>query len=372
MPIAECPDCGAILSNGLCPRCLVKLGIDGAGPSRRESGSTFDLPARPGSVLETIGATIGGVPRVLLRDTALGEEPSPIVRPSNGNDTSTRYRIDGEIARGGMGSVLKGRDADLGRDVAIKVLREDLREKDDLVRRFVEEAQIGGQLQHPGVVPIYELGTFADKRPYFSMKLVKGQTLSELLAARPTPADDLPRFLSIFAAMAQTMAYSHTRGVIHRDLKPSNVMVGSFGEVQVMDWGLAKVLARGGVVADAKAGKEKPPETLIATARSGSDLELSHAGSILGTPSYMPPEQARGETAMIDERADVFALGLDPRRDPHGLAGLHGPELRRNPPQGRAGRHGRGPRPAGRLRGRGRADRTGEGLPGGRTRGPAA
>ena len=146
-----------------------------------------------------------------------------------------------------MGAVLKGRDPDLGRDVAIKVLREDLRDNGDLVRRFVEEAQIGGQLQHPGVVPIYELGTFADQRPYFSMKLVKGQTLADLLAARSGPADDLPRFLSIFAAIAQTMAYAHTRGVIHRDLKPSNVMVGSFGEVQVMDWGLAKVLPRGGV-----------------------------------------------------------------------------------------------------------------------------
>ena len=208
-----------------------------------------------------------------------------------------------------MGSVLKGRDPDLGRDVAIKVLREDLRDNGDLVRRFVEEAQIGGQLQHPGVVPIYELGTFADQRPFFSMKLVKGQTLADLLAARSGPADDLPRFLSIFAAIAQTMAYAHTRGVIHRDLKPSNVMVGSFGEVQVMDWGLAKVLPRGGVVDDAKAGKEPPQETLIATARSGSDTDLSHAGSVLGTPSYMAPEQARGETDRIDERADVFALG---------------------------------------------------------------
>ena len=208
-----------------------------------------------------------------------------------------------------MGSVLKGRDPDLGRDVAIKVVREDLRDNGDLVRRFVEEAQIGGQLQHPGVVPIYELGTFADKRPYFSMKLVKGQTLADLLAARSGPADDLPRFMSIFAAVAQTMAYSHTRGVIHRDLKPSNVMVGSFGEVQVMDWGLAKVLPRGGLAADAHAGKELPPETLIATARSGSDAGLSHAGSVLGTPSYMAPEQARGENELINERADVFALG---------------------------------------------------------------
>ena len=208
-----------------------------------------------------------------------------------------------------MGAVLKGRDPDLGRDVAIKVLREDLRDNGDLISRFVEEAQIGGQLQHPGVVPIYELGTFADKRPYFSMKLVKGQTLADLIAARSGPADDLPRFLSIFAAVAQTMAYSHTRGVIHRDLKPSNVMVGSFGEVQVMDWGLARVLPRGGLAADAKAGMEPPAETLITTARSGSDRGISHAGSVMGTPSYMAPEQARGETELINERADVFALG---------------------------------------------------------------
>ena len=97
---------------------------------------------------------------------------------------SIRYRIDGEIARGGMGAVLKGRDPDLGRDVALKVLRDDLRDNADMVRRFVEEAQIGGQLQHPGIVPIYELGTFADRRPFFSMKLVKGHTLAQLLEAR--------------------------------------------------------------------------------------------------------------------------------------------------------------------------------------------
>ena len=315
MPENRCPSCGAPLPahapGGHCPHCLLLQGLDSDPPSsdRGSNDATLDLPARAGSVLETIGATLGGVPRVLLRDTAVGEEPSPIIRPVNGDEPSIRYRIDGEIARGGMGSILKGRDPDIGRDVAIKVLREDLRDNGDLVRRFVEEAQIGGQLQHPGVVPIYELGTFADRRPFFSMKLVKGQTLAGLLAARSGPADDLPRFLSIYAAVAQTMAYAHTRGVIHRDLKPSNVMVGSFGEVQVMDWGLAKVLPRGGVVDDAKAGKEKPQETLIATARSGSEREPSHAGSILGTPSYMAPEQARGETERINERADVFALG---------------------------------------------------------------
>ena len=126
-----------------------------------------------------------------------------------------------------MGAVLKGRDPDLGRDVALKVLREDFRDNADMVRRFVEEAQIGGQLQHPGIVPIYEMGTFGDRRPFFSMKLVKGDTLARLLAARKDPGDGLPRFLSIFEAIAQTVAYAHARGVIHRDLKPSNVMVGS-------------------------------------------------------------------------------------------------------------------------------------------------
>ncbi len=311
-PQRTCPDCGATLPadapRGLCPNCLMGAALPSTSPASHETTGTFEL-AGPG-VLDSIAQSIGTVPRVLLRDTAPGETPGPVVRPdSTDADRSIRYRIDGEIARGGMGAVLKGRDPDLGRDVAIKVLRADLHDKADLVRRFVEEAQIGGQLQHPGVVPIYELGTFADRRPFFSMKLVKGQTLADLLEDRSGPADDLPRFLSIFAAIAQTMAYSHTRGVIHRDLKPSNVMVGSFGEVQVMDWGLARVLPRGGVAADARAGQEPPEETLITTAQSGSDRDHSRAGSIMGTPSYMPPEQARGQTDRGDEQADVFALG---------------------------------------------------------------
>ena len=156
-----------------------------------------------------------------------------------------RYQLLGEIARGGMGAVLKGRDPDLGRDLALKVLLDQHRGRADLIDRFVEEAQICGQLQHPGVVPVYELGRLPDRRPFFAMKLVKGQTLAALLAGRSSPADDLPRFLAIFEAVCQTVAYAHARGVIHRDLKPSNVMVGSFGEVQVMDWGLAKVLPQG-------------------------------------------------------------------------------------------------------------------------------
>ena len=131
---------------------------------------------------------VGAVPRVLLRDTDAGAEPpARPAGPRGRGRRSTRYRIDGEIARGGMGAVLKGRDPDLGRDLAVKVLRDDHRDNPDLVRRFVEEAQIGGQLQHPGIVPIYELGTFADRRPFFAMKLVKGHTLADLLADRDRP-----------------------------------------------------------------------------------------------------------------------------------------------------------------------------------------
>jgi serine/threonine-protein kinase len=215
----------------------------------------------------------------------------------------------GEIAHGGMGAVLKGRDVDLGRDLAVKVLLESHKDKPDLVNRFVEEAQIAGQLQHPGVVPVYELGTFTDRRPYFSMKLVKGRTLASLLADRPDPAHDLPRFVSIFEAVCQTVAYAHARGVIHRDLKPSNVMVGGFGEVQVMDWGLAKVLKTGGVADEKEPPEPAPQVSVIQTARSGSDADASRAGSVLGTPAYMSPEQARGEIDAVDRRSDVFGLG---------------------------------------------------------------
>jgi serine/threonine-protein kinase len=266
-------------------------------------------PAARG-VLETLANSFGSVPRVLLRDTDARYE-GPLVKPASTEvpDAPGRYQLFGEIARGGMGAVLKGRDNDLGRELAVKVLLEQHRENPELVRRFVEEAQIGGQLQHPGIVPVYELGTFPDRRPYFAMKLVKGRTLAAILSERNDPHDDLPRFLGIFEQVAQTVAYAHARGVIHRDLKPSNVMVGSFGEVQVMDWGLAKVLAEGGVADEQKRTSAPVDESMIRTVRSGSAQDESQAGSVLGTPAYMAPEQAAGDVDRVDRRADVFGLG---------------------------------------------------------------
>ena len=200
------------------------------------------------SLFDALAVNNGIGPGRLAPRHGIQHRMEPLVRPSSPEmpRDAGRYQILGEIGRGGMGAVMKGRDPDLGRDLAVKVLLEEHRDAPDLVRRFIEEAQIGGQLQHPGIVPVYELGSFSDQRPYFTMKLVKGRTLAALLEERAGPGTDLPRFLGIFEQVCQTVAYAHARGVIHRDLKPSNIMVGSFGEVQVMDWGLAKVLPQGG------------------------------------------------------------------------------------------------------------------------------
>ncbi len=262
-------------------------------------------------------SSLGNMRPVLLKE-AQGES-SLVVKPTSDamplkDEAGDRYRFDGEIARGGMGAVLRGRDVDLGRDLAVKVLLEKYVNRPDVARRFIEEAQIGGQLQHPGVVPVYDIGRFGD-RPFFTMKLVKGQTLAAILGERTDPSADRPRLLGIALQVAQAMAYAHAKGVIHRDLKPANIMVGAFGEVQVMDWGLAKVLAEGGIHDEERASRahQEPQETVIRTARStgshgtfGTDTE---AGSILGTPAYMPPEQASGDIALLDRRADVFGLG---------------------------------------------------------------
>ena len=204
--------------------------------------------------------------------------------------------------------MLKGRDVDLGRDVALKVLRAEHSANPSLARRLVEEAQIGGQLQHPGILPIYELGLDGSRRPFFAMKLVRGRTLADMLEGRKSPDEDHARFLGIFEQLCHAMAYAHARGVIHRDLKPANVMVGSFGEVQVVDWGLAKVLSRN--ASDDETGDLNSPDASTdwqIPASGGSSN--SEAGSVLGTPAYMPPEQALGEIGRLDERSDVFGLG---------------------------------------------------------------
>jgi len=241
---------------------------------------------------------------------------APVIDPRSQEKLSVpqgrgNYQLLGEIARGGMGVVLRAHDGDLGRDVAFKILDKRLCERMDVVQRFVEEAQIGGQLQHPGIVPVYDLGLMADERPYFTMKLVKGRTLANLLSERETPTANMGTLVDAFESVCQTIAYAHSRGVIHRDLKPANIMVGAFGEVQVVDWGLAKVLQRGGTADEKRAREAQSEMTILETVRSdGSSTGTeSMVGSVLGTPAYMPPEQASGLVDRLDERSDVFALG---------------------------------------------------------------
>jgi tetratricopeptide (TPR) repeat protein/tRNA A-37 threonylcarbamoyl transferase component Bud32 len=187
---------------------------------------------------------------------------------------SNFYAVEGEHARGGLGRILRARDRRLSRPVAVKEL---LRRAPDSEARFLREAIVTAQLQHPGIVPIYEAGRWSSGAPFYTMKLISGQSLHELIRNAPTLESRLALLPNVLA-VAETMAYAHTEGVLHRDLKPANVMVGGFGETLVVDWGLAE-----------------RREAVAAT------------GHAVGTPQYLPPEQARGEA--IDERADVYALG---------------------------------------------------------------
>lgn len=237
--------------------------------------------------------------------TTGGNEPGTFA--GTPHSSAGRYDLGEEIARGGMGVVYRATDVAFGREVAVKVLQDRYTPTSGTARRFADEARITGQLQHPGIPPVHDLGVLPDGRPFLAMKLIKGQTLEELLTERPDPAHDRGRFVAAFEQVCQAVAYAHAHKVIHRDLKPANVMVGSFGEVQVMDWGLAKVLGNRltGTEAD-------PDETVAGTeirSMRESDGSETQAGSVLGTPAFMSPEQALGAINKIDARSDVFGLG---------------------------------------------------------------
>ncbi len=216
-----------------------------------------------------------------------------------------RYRLTELIGQGGMGVVWRAFDHDLGREVAVKVLKEELERSHPAMARFLSEARIAGRLQHPGIVPVYELGANPDGRVYLVMKLVAGRTLSDLLETRAAGPAGVAKLLPVFEQVCQTVAYAHARRVIHRDLKPAHVVVGEFDAVQVMDWGIAKVLTAS---AEARADSGNPPAEND-TAQDVLPAEVTQVGACLGTPAYMAPEQAAGRTDEFDERCDVFALG---------------------------------------------------------------
>ncbi len=268
-----------------------------------EALASYDVP----TVLEGNGRA-GATPVSGVGDTVLQDSGAPVATEDMSASTHPAdlpqlqavspqaYAIGRELARGGMGRIRYGRDLRHGRPVAVKEL---LLEGNAAIARFEREAMITARLQHPAIVPVYEAGHWPDGRPFYAMKMVRGRPLHEVLQETQTFEDRLA-LLPNLIAVAEAMAYAHDKRVVHRDLKPANILVGAFGETVVIDWGLAKDLS---VATD----HDETLEPIAPTSSGALHPQLTAVGSAMGTPGYMPIEQANGDD--VDERADVYALG---------------------------------------------------------------
>lgn len=237
--------------------------------------------------------------RWLERRSAPSDDSTAGVRLPRQN-IQARYSDLGEIGRGGMSTVRRMLDRSLLREAALKRLESDLAVKDDQIQRFLLEAQVTGQLDHPNIVPIHELGRDEEGAYYFTMKMVEGTTLAtkiEEAGDQRLQPDRLAEFLQILIKVCEALSFAHSRGVIHRDIKPSNVMVGQFGQVYIVDWGIARVLPL-----SEDTGSDR---RVVVSA----EAEIDVPGSIVGSPAYMAPEQVEGFHEALDARTDVFALG---------------------------------------------------------------
>jgi eukaryotic-like serine/threonine-protein kinase len=241
-------------------------------------------------------------------------ETSSAAAPSHDKQNIGRYEDLGLIGFGGMGEVRRVRDYELNRTLAIKIAHEKILNHSAALSRFLDEAQVEAQLQHPNILPVHELGRLPDGRYYFTMQEIKGREFTSAIEEVHSAIQNeqwtisengwgLRRLIDVFQKICQAISYAHAKGVVHRDLKPENIMLGAFGEVLVVDWGIAKVMGH-----HTEALKEDLVFEEVVTERSRSGRTTRY-GQIAGTPAYMPPEQASGEIDQIDHRSDVYALG---------------------------------------------------------------
>ena len=243
------------------------------------------------------------------RSAGLGDDAEATATyTSSSRRAGERFRILRFHREGGLGRVYVARDEELGREVALKEIRPDKVAEADLRGRFVLEAEINGGLEHPGIVPVYSLGTYGDGRPFYAMRFVEGDSLKEAIESyhkerpRPDPtAVEFRKLLGRFIDVCEAIAFAHSKGVLHRDLKPHNVMLGRFGETLLIDWGLAKATGRREPVGP-DAAREA---TLVPPSGSGHAPTLG----VLGSPPYMSPEQAAGEAESLGPATDVYGLG---------------------------------------------------------------